>query len=306
MKRDDTEEQFGKFLKLSKKLHINLPLHEALLHMPNSRKFLKQLLTYKRKLDEEPHVELNAVCSAMLLNRLPRKLKDPGSFTIPCLIGSLTVDNALADLGASINVMPYKLFKQLGLGKSKQTKMSIELADKTVRIPRGIIEDVLVKIHKFVFPVEFVVLDLDDDNTIPLILGRPFLATAKTKIDVDAVTFQSLDSARTSSNQGENVNSINNLSVNPSFQETQQGYKPELNHGPRASKEELYEERSLKIDKLEEWTTHFKQEPKPHKVKPKEPLEELIGTSNHFKIGDQVLSDKSDPCITTSDLKANK
>ncbi|KAK5793261.1 hypothetical protein PVK06_034402 [Gossypium arboreum] len=91
----------------------------ALSQMPNTMKFLKELLANKRKLDEASHVELNAVCSAILQNKLPNKLKDPGSFTIPCLIGSLDVNHALADLGASINVMPYKMFKQLGLGKPK-------------------------------------------------------------------------------------------------------------------------------------------------------------------------------------------
>ncbi|KAG8493005.1 hypothetical protein CXB51_012651 [Gossypium anomalum] len=85
--------------------------------MPNSEKFLKELLTNKRKLDATSHMELNAVCSAILKNKLPNKLKDPGSFTILCLIGSLSVNNALADLGASINVMPYKMFKRLGLGE---------------------------------------------------------------------------------------------------------------------------------------------------------------------------------------------
>ena len=108
--------------------------------MPNAVKFLRELLANKQKLDEESHVELNAVCSAILQNKLPNKLKDPGSFTIPCLIGSLDVNNALADLGASINVMPYKMFKQLGLGKPKQTKMSIQLADKTIRFPRGLLK----------------------------------------------------------------------------------------------------------------------------------------------------------------------
>ena len=129
-------------------------------------------------------MELNAVCSAILKNELPNKLKDPGSFTIPCLIGSLSVNNALADLGASINVMPYKMFKRLGLGKPKQTRMSIQLDDKTVRFPKGIIEDVLVKIDKFIYPVDFVVLDIDEDNEVHLILGRPFLATARTIINV--------------------------------------------------------------------------------------------------------------------------
>ncbi|KAK5836215.1 hypothetical protein PVK06_011977 [Gossypium arboreum] len=152
--------------------------------MPNVMKFIKDLLANKQKLDKASHVELNAVCSAILKNKLPNKLKDPVSFTIPCLVGSLDVNNALADLGASINVMPYKMFKQLGLEKPKQTRMSIQLADKTIRFPMGIIEDVLVKIDKFIFPVDFIVLDIEQDSNTPLILGRPFLATAKTIIDV--------------------------------------------------------------------------------------------------------------------------
>ncbi|KAG8493789.1 hypothetical protein CXB51_011098 [Gossypium anomalum] len=116
-RKDHSDEQFGKFLKLLKKLHINLLFIEALSQMPNAMKFLRELLANKRKLDEASHVELNAVCSAILQNKLPNKLKNPESFTIPCLIGSLDVNNALVDLGASINVMPYKMFKQLGLGK---------------------------------------------------------------------------------------------------------------------------------------------------------------------------------------------
>ena len=115
-RKDHSDEQFGKFLKLLKKLHINLPFIEALSQMPNAMKFLKEFLANKRKLDEASHVELNAICSAILQNKLPNKLKDPGSFTIPCLIGSLDVNNALADLRASINVIPYKMFKQLVWG----------------------------------------------------------------------------------------------------------------------------------------------------------------------------------------------
>ncbi|NAW06097.1 retroviral-like aspartic protease, partial [Salmonella sp. gx-f8] len=140
-----------------------------------------------------------------------------GSFTIPYLIGSLDVNNALADLGASINVMPYKMFKQLGLGKPKQTRMSIQLADKTVRFPKGIIEDVLVKIDKFIFPVDFVILDIEEDSNVPLILGRPFLATARTIIDVgtseltlrvgdETITLQARNSSNTSKIEGGCIN----------------------------------------------------------------------------------------------------
>ncbi|KAG8489233.1 hypothetical protein CXB51_017266 [Gossypium anomalum] len=177
--------------------------------MPNTKKFLREFLANKQKLDEASHVKLNAVCSAILQNKLANKLKDPGSFTIPYLIGSLNVNNALTDLGASINVMPYKMFKQLGLGKPKQTGMIIQLADKIIRFPRGIIEDVLVKIDKFIFRVDFIVLDIEEDNNTPLILGKPFLATAKMIIDVgtseltlrvgdETITLQARNSGNTS------------------------------------------------------------------------------------------------------------
>ena len=111
-------------------------------------------------------------------------MTDPGSFTIPCLIGNLTVSNALADLGASINLMPYSIFAKLNLGEPSPTRMSIQLADRSVKFPRGIVENMLVKVDNFVFPVDFFILDMDEDSEVPLILGRPFLATARALIDV--------------------------------------------------------------------------------------------------------------------------
>ncbi|KAK5843247.1 hypothetical protein PVK06_005697 [Gossypium arboreum] len=152
--------------------------------MPTYAKFLKELLTNKRKFEDLATVELNKECSTILQNKLPTKLKDPGSFTIPCLIGSLNVKKALADLGASVNLMAYKIFKQLGLGEPKPTRMSIQLADRSVKHPRGIIKDILMKVDKFIFPVDFVVLNMDEDVEVPLILGHPFFATARAVIDV--------------------------------------------------------------------------------------------------------------------------
>ncbi|KAK1439692.1 hypothetical protein QVD17_05512 [Tagetes erecta] len=184
LKKQKMEEHYGKFLELFKQLHINLPFVEALAQMPKYAKFLKDLLTNKKKLEELSHVTLNEECSAILQNKLPKKMNDPGSFTIPCLIGSLSVSNALADLGASINLMPYAVFAKLDLGEPKPTRMSIQLADRSVKYPRGIVENMLVKIDRFVFPVDFVILDMDEDKNVPLILGRPFLATARALIDV--------------------------------------------------------------------------------------------------------------------------
>ncbi|XP_076882948.1 uncharacterized protein LOC143531563 [Bidens hawaiensis] len=111
-------------------------------------------------------------------------MTDPSGFTIPCMIGSLSVSNALADLGARINLMPYSVFAKLDLGEPKSTGMSIQLVDRSVKYPRGIVENMLVKIDKFVFPVGFVILDMDVYKNVPLILGRPFLATARALIDV--------------------------------------------------------------------------------------------------------------------------
>ncbi|KAA3460523.1 retrotransposon gag protein [Gossypium australe] len=180
LKKDRLDAQYGKFIELFKHLHINLPFVEAFSQMPTYAKFLKELLTNKRKFEEISTVELNEECSAIIRNKLPAKLKDPGSFTIPCLIGSLNIEKALADLGASINLMPYKMFKQLALGEPIPTRM----ADRSVKYPRGIIEDILVKVDKFIFPVDFAVLDMNEDVEVPLILRRPFLATAKAIINV--------------------------------------------------------------------------------------------------------------------------
>ncbi|CAH9074071.1 unnamed protein product [Cuscuta epithymum] len=176
--RKNNSDQFGKFLHLMKQVQINLPFVDALAQMPKYAKFMKDLLTNKRRLEEASTVTLDEECSAVIRTDLPNKLKDPGSFTIPCFIGDLTFDRALTDLGASINLMPLVLYEKLALGPLKPTRMCIQLADRSVKYPQGIIEDVLVKVDKFIFPVDFVILDMDQDREVPLILGRPFLATA--------------------------------------------------------------------------------------------------------------------------------
>ncbi|GJW45180.1 DNA-directed DNA polymerase [Tanacetum coccineum] len=152
--------------------------------MPKYAKFLKGLLSNKTRLEEACTVTMNKRCSAVLLNKLPSKEKDPGSFTIPCDIGHLPTDNALADLGASISLMPYTMYEKLGLGEPKPARMILELADRSNQYPRGIAEDVLKKIDKFVLPIDFVILDMQEDSRILIILGRPFLATARAMIDV--------------------------------------------------------------------------------------------------------------------------
>ena len=139
--------------------------------MPKYAKFLKELQSNKRKLEELSTIKLSKECTTILQNKLPTKLKDPRSFTIPCLISSFSIKKALANLKVSINLIPYKLFKKLGLGESKLTRMNIQLVVRSVKYPRGIIEDVLVKIDKFIFLVDSIILDMDEDIEIPLILG---------------------------------------------------------------------------------------------------------------------------------------
>ncbi|GJY60315.1 hypothetical protein Tco_0460972 [Tanacetum coccineum] len=102
---------------------------------------------------------------------LPKKEKDPGSFTLPCLINNICFNKSLVDLGASVSVMPFSTYTNLGLGNLSHTRMTIELADITIKQPKGIATNVLVRIDKFVFPIDFVILDIPEDGDTPLILG---------------------------------------------------------------------------------------------------------------------------------------
>ncbi|KAG9442207.1 hypothetical protein H6P81_018061 [Aristolochia fimbriata] len=157
---------------------------EALMQMPQHAKFLKEVLSGKRKVEEQGTVMLTEKCSAILKNQLPTKLKDPGSFTIPCEFGNFKFNKVLCDLGASINLMPLSICKKLNLGELKETNIMLQFADISTKKPNGLIEDVLVRVGKFIYPCDFVVLDMEVDWELPLILGRPFLATTTALIDV--------------------------------------------------------------------------------------------------------------------------
>ncbi|KAL5572912.1 hypothetical protein UlMin_022509 [Ulmus minor] len=183
-KKQQQDHQFRRFLDVLKQLHINIPLVEALEQMPNYVKFMKDMLTKKRRFGEFETVALTRECSAVLQNKLPPKLKDPGSFAIPCSIGNQYFGKALCDLGASINLMSMSIFKKLGIGEARPTTVSLQLAERSIAHLEGKIEDVLVKVDKFIFPVDFIVLDYEADLEVPIILGRPFLATGRTLIDV--------------------------------------------------------------------------------------------------------------------------
>ncbi|KAL7599102.1 hypothetical protein Lser_V15G22613 [Lactuca serriola] len=152
--------------------------------MPKYAKFLKELQPNTRKMEEVKEVVLNENCSATMLNKLPKKKGDLGSFTLPCQFGNLATIHALADSGASVNLMPYSFFKKLDLPEPRPIRMAIHLANKTVTFPRGICEDLLVKVDKLVFPADFIILDMEADPQVPIILGRPLLNTTSAIVDM--------------------------------------------------------------------------------------------------------------------------
>ena len=184
LKKNKLDKQFTKFMEVFKKLHINIPFADALEQMPSYVKFMKDILSKKRRLSDFEIVNLTKECSAILQRKLLQKLKDPGNFTIPCTIGNAIFKRALCDLGASINLMPLSIFRCLGLGEARPTTVTLQLADRSLKHPRGVIEDVLVKVDKFIFPADIIVLDMEEDKEIPIIFGRPFLTTGRAMIDV--------------------------------------------------------------------------------------------------------------------------
>nr|GEW62440.1 hypothetical protein [Tanacetum cinerariifolium] len=189
---EDTHEHISNITDIIDLFHSpRVARDQALEKMLKYAKFMKDLLAKKGKAKEKSKITLNERCSTVLLNKISFKEKDPGTFTIPCVIGKIGIDKALADLGASISLMSYSMFARLDLGELKPTRMYIKLANKSTQYWRGIAENVIVKIDKFIFSVDFVVLDMEEDHKIP-ILGRPFLATAHVMMDVfnKKITFE--------------------------------------------------------------------------------------------------------------------
>ena len=174
-------------LEVLRQVKVNIPLLDIIKQVPAYAKFLKDLCTIKKGLSIEKKTFLTEQVSAIIQSKNLVKYKDPGSPTISINIGWTCIDKSLLDLGASVNLLPYSVYKQLGLGELKPTNITLSLADRSVKIPKGIVEDVLVKVDKFYYPVDFVVLDTEPiengPNHVPIILGRPFLATANAIIN---------------------------------------------------------------------------------------------------------------------------
>ncbi|XP_027364535.1 uncharacterized protein LOC113871636 [Abrus precatorius] len=172
-----------------RKVEVNIPLLEAIKQIPKYAKFLKDLCTHRRRQKGNEKVSMGRNVSAIIQPSIPPKCKDPWTFTIPCIIGSEQFSQAMFDLGASINVMPKSVYQSLHIGKLKPTGVVIQLANQSIAHPKGVLEDVLVRVNDLIFPANFYVLNMEDDVNQPtLILGRPYLKTAKTKIDVHSGT----------------------------------------------------------------------------------------------------------------------
>ena len=167
-----------------KQLSINFPLVEALEQMSGYSKFMKDFVTKKISVTFEDDDRMQH-CSAIATTFLVQKKEDLGAFTIPCTVGSLHFVKALCDLGASINLMPLSIYKNLGLGDPNPTAMRLLMVDRTVKRPIGILHDVLVKVESFIFPADFVILDCEVDFEVPIILGRQFISTGRALVNME-------------------------------------------------------------------------------------------------------------------------
>nr|GEV63142.1 reverse transcriptase domain-containing protein [Tanacetum cinerariifolium] len=220
--REKATNQMKKFFQIFHDLHFDISFADAFLLMPKFALTIKSLLTNKDKLFELAKFPINENCSSMFLRKLPEKLRYPGKFLIPCDFLGIYVCHALADLGASINLMPLSIWKKLSLPELIPTRITLELVDRSITRPKGVAKDVFVKVGKFHFPTDFVVVDFEADPRVPLILGRSFLRTSCALIDVygeeitlrvndESLTFNLNQTMRYSSNY--NDNSMNRVDV---------------------------------------------------------------------------------------------
>jgi hypothetical protein len=182
--KPNLEAQFKKFVDMLKKIYINILFTEALSQMSLYSKNLKDILSKKRKIEDNETIALTRECSAVIQKKLPLKLKDPGSFSIPCVIWKETIEKVMCHLGASVSLLTMSLLKRIDIGDLKPTKMTLQLADRSIIYPAGVLEDIPIKVGKIYIPMDFVVVDIEEDSEISILLGRPFLDTAGVVIDV--------------------------------------------------------------------------------------------------------------------------
>ncbi|XP_019231020.1 PREDICTED: uncharacterized protein LOC109211879 [Nicotiana attenuata] len=164
LQKNNDDRMFNKFLSMLIRVKLNLPLVDVLYEIPKCSKYIRDIVAHKRILTEFGTVSLTEECTSRVQNKLPRKLKDPGSFTIPVAIGNIDVGRALCDMGTSINLMPLSFFKKLGLGAPRPTTVMLQLADRSIVYPEGVIENMLLLIRKFISPTDFIILDYEADE----------------------------------------------------------------------------------------------------------------------------------------------
>ncbi|XP_015068698.1 uncharacterized protein LOC107013256 [Solanum pennellii] len=181
-----TEEDESSPVNDLEELSVNIQLVEALEQMQGYAKFTKDLVTKKIVVSLDFSNALQCYCNQIFGS----KKEDPGAFTIPYNIRSIKFANALCDLGAIINLMPLPIYEKLGSGMPKPTTMRLMMVDMSVKRPVGILCDIFVKVDKFIFPEDFVILDCEVDFEVPIILGRPFLATGRALVDVERGEFK--------------------------------------------------------------------------------------------------------------------
>src|SRR4051812_17088077 len=187
-KKDSKEKDFEKFAAMFKKLEINLPFFEALENMPLYKKFMKEVISKKRPVGVDPEVVTEKCDRVSPERRIPTKKKDPGAVAIPCTINDRSFKKVLIDSGFSVSLMPLSIFKKLDIGKISESETKLKFADHTIRHSYGIVEDVLVEIGKFIFPVDFHIMDIPEDEETPILLGRPFLLTSRCNFDIEKGT----------------------------------------------------------------------------------------------------------------------
>nr|GEX14759.1 DNA-directed DNA polymerase [Tanacetum cinerariifolium] len=297
------EPDMEKFFQIFQDLHFDISFEDALLLMPKFASTIKSLLTNKDKLFELAKIPLNENCSAMLLKNLPKKLRDPGKFLIPCDFPEMDICQALADLGASINLMPLFIWKKLSLPGFTPTRMTLELADRSITRPKGVAEDVFVKVEKFHFLTDFVVVDFKADPRVPLILVRSFLRIGRALIDVygEEITLRVNDKAEILGFFSNSSGGSPTLTFEPILSDSSHSLTPF--EGSDFILEEI--EAYLKVDSISPEINHANFDPEGDISKSliEEPPEvELKGLPSHLEYAYLEENDKL-PVIISKDLK---
>ena len=262
-----------------RQVKVNISLLDMIKQFPTYAKFLKDLCTVKRGLGIDKKAFLTEQVSAIIQSKTPVKYKDPRSPTISVNIGGTCIDKALLDLGASVNLLPYLVYKKLGLGELKPTNITLSLADRSVKIPKGIVEDVLVKVDKFYYSVDFIVLDTEPvaegTNQVPIILGRPFLGTSNAIINSRNGVMQ-----LTFGNMTLELNIFHLGSKHKSGEEQEQESDEDCLIGPSARKHSAYklqEELMKKSEAVDEELTASVTPPAPL-IPPAPPDDKMLNT----------------------------